>query len=566
MKVLGGTILNAVGKKKILDLVNSNLVNFQPLDIKVDTNYIISNRTERRIGIMNYNKKDQLVIPPLGTRLINSDKLKHYDFLDWYWQDLIQIEPENQAYISAANLSRVWDWVKLLPGIALVALAGFGIPLWIVYYFGDGAHLIKAFSTGNMSDELALNILGRVFQLGFICIASILPALFYYLFGRQQVQKLREKFFRDVLVLDPHLFSLSEAEAKYDTLLNSAFGSGSSTSPFAILLLIFSTALLVTGWTITITPYGPMPTGTNGLINFFQINPKPLTLGFLGVYFFSINMIFRRYVRADLTPKTYASIIVRLLVSLVLVFTISVLPNTGSIMGNGLLAVAFIIGVFPEDGFRVIRDSARKIIGNSAGGDDEKYPIADLEGMNQYDQARLLEEGIENIENLAHHNLIELLAFTRIPTARLVDIFDQAILYLHLGIYEHETTRNSSKPALDNESADKDSPSKESTGKELLNFLKTLGVRTATDLMEILKDANIENTKASIMNANKLFDNKHETILSRLRTIEATFKDDEWLSFILNWRTETSKQSSSEVTLVTDPSKFYNSGSQANNV
>ena len=105
----------------------------------------------------------------------------------------------------------------MLPEILLVALAGFGIPLWIVYYFGDGSNLLSSFVAKEMfvpgQEGLALLGLGRLFQLAFICVASILPALFYYLFGRQQVGKLREKFFHDILVLDPHLYTLSEAEA-----------------------------------------------------------------------------------------------------------------------------------------------------------------------------------------------------------------------------------------------------------------------------------------------------------------------------------------------------------------
>ncbi len=45
----------------------------------------------------------------------------------------------------------------------------------------------------------------------------------------------------------------------------------------------------------------------------------------------------------------------------------------------------------------------------------------------------MLEEGIENVENLAHADLVDLRLYTRIPLSRIVDLFDQAILYLHLG-------------------------------------------------------------------------------------------------------------------------------------
>ena len=556
MKVFSGITLNAVGKEKILDLVNSNLINFQPLELKVDTDYKITNRTERRIGIINYNQQNRIVIPPLGTRLITSDKLKWYDFLEWFWQDLILVELDDQSFISSVGLSRLRDWIKLLPGLVLVGLAGIGIPLWIVYYYGGGAGLIES------GDIFTITGLGRIFQLGFICIASILPALFYYLFGRQQVEKLREKFFRDVLVMDPHIYTLSGAEAKYDTLLNSAFGSGSASSPLAILLLIFSTALLVTGWTLTLTPYGLPPEGATSLIQFFIIDPKPLTLGFLGVYFFSINMIFRRYVRADLTPKTYASIIVRLLVSLVLVFTIGAIGvlDTPGPTNYAVLAVAFMIGVFPEDGFRIIRDSARKIVPKRFRDDaEDKFPITQLEGMNQYDQARLLEEGIENIENLAHHNLIDLLAFTRIPTARLVDMFDQAILYLHLGIFDKSKAGdkpNDISRGINTEQFDTQPDSdKESSDNKLLQYLKSLGVRTATDLIEILDDKHKSDTEY-IIGRDKI------THISHLRMVAATLEDDEWLSFIMTWKREAARGTAFNIPIATDPHTFFESTSK----
>ena len=554
VKVFNGKILNAIGKDTILGKIYEGALSFQPLEIEIDTNYKLSNRTARRIGIENYEKKwGDLVIPPFGTRSVNSELLRWYKFLEWQRQDLIHVVREDQASKGPGSLSTLWDWVKLLPGVVLVAFIGFGIPLWIVYHFGGGNTLLQSFTAGEMfssgQQNLPLMGLGRLFQVGFICIASILPALFYYLFGRQQVEKLRQKFFRDILVLDPHIYTLSEAESKYDTLLSSAYGSSSSGSPFTILLLMFSTALLVAGWTLTIVPFGPMPQNADGLVDFFLINPSPLTLGFLGTYFFSINMIFRRYVRADLTPKTYAYITVRLLITFVLVWSISVLPefSSSSIVENGLLPLAFIIGVFPEDGFRVIRDSIRKLFGGRFGGTEEKYPLTDLDGMNQYDQARLLEEGIENIENLAHHNLIELLAFTRIPTARLVDMLDQAILYIHLGIFDqpHDQAAAGDQGQNQAESMNGNSDS----GRKLLRELKSYGVRTATDLIETLKGDTILNTVVAAPTIN------------HLQTIRKTFSDDEWLSYILNWRKECSKEAVIRASFINDPFNFYETGS-----
>jgi len=326
----GAVLKKIIGEDKIFTLMQDGDITLEPLEIEPATNYRITNRTAVRIHIANFGKGryaeqswGDLVIPPFGSRTVSSETLKWYRFVEWQRQDLIQVEPEEEAVRGPGAWETFITWLKLLPGLVLVSLVGFGIPLWVVYYFGDGAHLLNSFLSGEMlaSDEQGLMLmgLGRLFQVTFICLASILPALFYYLFGRQHVEKLRQRFFRDILVLDPHLYTLSEAETKYDTLLSSAYGSSTSSSPLAILLLMFSTLILVAGWILTIAPYShPLPNDVSAptsLVGFFNIDSTPFTLGFLGIYFFAVNMVFRRYVRADLTPKTYANITVRMLVT-----------------------------------------------------------------------------------------------------------------------------------------------------------------------------------------------------------------------------------------------------------
>ena len=581
--ILDGEHLNMHGGRRWINhYLEQGAISFSELGIDIDTNYILTNRTPKRIGIKNYKYNELLIIPPFGARTVNSETLKGYYFESWKNQNLISVEKEaaetSQAalftfgllvillgvFLAASLLleifspkilnlktfgiiggvlltllfvnfialtggqsggirqwsSTLWDWLKLSPGMALVALVGFGLPLWITFSWGGGRQIMSAIGLGNFS----LLALGRLIQVGFICVASILPALFYYLFGRQQVAKLREKFFRDIMILDPHIYTLSEAETKYDTLLNSAYGSSSANSPFAILLLVFSTAILVMGWVMAISPYSQSLGGSQSLLDFFNIQATPFTLGFLGAYFFSINMIFRRYVRADLTPKTYAYITVRLLITLVLVWAVSTLPQFvgASFVQTGILAVAFIIGVFPDTGFALIKESVRKMTG--ARFVDDSLPLTDLDGMNLYDQARLLEEGIENIENLAHHNFVELLAFTRIPTPRLVDMFDQAILYLHI---------NDNINALQTG----EQPAGNNAGKErnkYLNLLRTYGIRAATDLIEIMEKFDDKREAKQI---------PQELQIERLRIIRETLKDDEWLSYIQTWRKETNNPS-----------------------
>jgi hypothetical protein len=120
---------------------------------------------------------------------------------------------------------------------------------------------------------------------------------------------------------------------------------------------------------------------------------------------------------------------------------------------------------------------------------------------------------------------MELIARTRIPTPRLVDMFDQAILYLHLGLEADENEENGNKS--------KDDPR---------DLLKNLGVRTATDLIKC-KDQLIAFKD----------DDKYKTLISKLEVIETAIKDDEWLNYVQNWRSSSSSQEKS----IDNPFKFH---------
>jgi len=213
---------------------------------------------------------------------------------------------------------------------------------------------------------------------------------------------------------------------------------------------------------------------------------------------------------------------VRLLVTIVLVWVVSNLPQfqTGSILESGLFGLAFIIGVIPETGLTLIQDYVRQLTRVGAR-EKDIFSLNHLEGIHLYDRARLLEEGIENIENLAHHNMIELIARTRIPTPRLVDLFDQAILYLHLGLEEEEN-------------------------RKFLATLKGYGIRTATDLEVALTNSS---SYAALQRITP------PVPLDRMEIVLQTFIDDQWYDHIVQWRLASRKRKD----VVTNPYLFYNS-------
>ena len=98
-----------------------------------------------------------------------------------------------------------------------------------------------------------------------------------------------------------------------------------------------------------------------------------------------------------------------------------------------------------------------------------KFPLSDLDGLTVWDQARLLEEGIEDMHALATANLVDLLLGTRVPVNTLVDWVDQALLYLCVP----KKPRDNKKPR-DQQQQPRDE-------------LRIFGIRTATDLIRVWK-------------------------------------------------------------------------------
>lgn len=525
-RILSGREIQKINQDTLNELEGDGKINIRLLDHDQNKDYIISNSTSKRITIRHNAFKDrEFFVPAFGSRSVNGATLLDLDYVTWESQGLIQIEsPVEEVKIKREFLENLGSWLKLLPGILMILATGVGLPIAIISFYGAESGL-----QGESSQFLAL---GRILQTAFIAIASTLPAFLFYLFGRQQVVKQKDNFYREAMLLDPNVWSNSEARNKYGPLLNSVFDTGNS--PFSIMLLIVSTALLVNGWIITLVPFR-IPPPDFDLIFFFTPDNSPFTFGFLGAYFFTINMVYRRYVRADLTPKAYAYITMRLLTTIVLVWAVSILPQfsgAGSFLETGLSLVAFTIGIFPESALTLIQDYTNKITAKRRGQNPDLFSLTKLEGMNLYDQARLMEEGIENIENLAHHNLMELIVRTRIPTARLVDMFDQSILYLHLGL-ENEGDGS----AENDESAVNGNPG------GMRNLLKGLGIRTATDLINCRNHVNDFKD-----------DPRYSDLVRRLKVIIASLEDDEWLNYITSWRDNSSTRNKPPID---NPYQFY---------
>jgi hypothetical protein len=151
----------------------------------------------------------------------------------------------------------------------------------------------------------------------------------------------------------------------------------------------------------------------------------------MGAYLYFVQALMRRYFQADLRAGAYVSGYVRIVSAMIVaaVLQASLFPQ---IPAEAAIATAFVIGWFPDVGLQwLLRVASRRLRG-AVPSVEPAYPLNRLDGLNVWYEARLLEEGIEDLQNLATAKFVDVLLHTRVPVARLVDWVDQALLLIHL--------------------------------------------------------------------------------------------------------------------------------------
>jgi hypothetical protein len=136
-------------------------------------------------------------------------------------------------------------------------------------------------------------------------------------------------------------------------------------------------------------------------------------------------------------------------------------------------------------------------------------PISDLDGLTVWHEARLEEEDIENIPNMATADLVDLLINTRFPPDRLIDWVDQAILYTHLG-----------------PDVKKDEPGARA-------ILRSHGIRTASSLIEVYERSEKHHTTQAL---EKILDAPSSEGPSRLQSLVDAVQTNPNLALIQTWR------------------------------
>jgi hypothetical protein len=198
---------------------------------------------------------------------------------------------------------------------------------------------------------------------------------------------------------------------------------------------------------------------------------------FLGSYFWSLQVLVRRYRNSDLKPKTFVTATQRVLSGIVAAFVFSVaMPDAWAESPAGRAAFGFFLGMFTMPIVGALWERTRNLIGGKEKVWTRLWPQNDLDqlGIDPFAKQRLAEENVASIHDLATVNLLDLLTHTRIDTQRIISWVDQALLH-------------------------------HCAGEELAKGLEIMRILKASDLLDVWNNVDSKNenllTRTELLNA-----------------------------------------------------------------
>jgi hypothetical protein len=218
-----------------------------------------------------------------------------------------------------------------------------------------------------------------------------------------------------------------------------------------LLPMLLNLLLLYLAWTITLLPRGldglfadichdnAPRMGLAAVFTRIGEDATPLTWLLLGIYFYSINVLLRRWIQSDLTTGTIWWINVRLAGGLLLGLLLTAVAageDAGGLGAGGAL-FAFTVGVVPDALVRRSFRQAARLLGRRNGVDPVPVmPLrASLKGLSFWQAERLAEQGIESVQDLALADIPSLIVQTCFDTPQLVGWIDRALLRDAAGRY-----------------------------------------------------------------------------------------------------------------------------------
>lgn len=228
--------------------------------------------------------------------------------------------------------------------------------------------------------------------------------------------------------------------------------------------VLLATLVIGVGWALTLRPELIVDLNllTGVELSGHPVVPVPaLQFAFIGAYAFVLQDLVRRYFVVDLRNTAYVAAISRIvLVTLIVAVLYADQPTFSATQ----LAVAFGLGFFPRAALEALQARTVRPVARSLQGRRSERMLSELDGMDIWQETRLVELGIENLQQFATADLVEVMLRSRTSTERLVDWLDRALLLLLL-------------------------PPDRQSRKDIAGELLRLGVRYATDLEDACESA-----------------------------------------------------------------------------
>src|SRR5215469_1447347 len=158
----------------------------------------------------------------------------------------------------------------------------------------------------------------------------------------------------------------------------------------------------------------------------FVETSAPLLYAFIGVFVFNLGTMIRRLYLADISEQVFWGGVNRLLLSmgLALVIMKSGFQNWGA-------EFYFSIGFLANIVLNWLLENALKLLNVTQPRQDE-LPLQMVRGINLWKAYRLEEEGIDNVQNLATADVVDLVVRTHYSARTLIDWIDQSIVLSRL--------------------------------------------------------------------------------------------------------------------------------------
>jgi hypothetical protein len=170
-----------------------------------------------------------------------------------------------------------------------------------------------------------------------------------------------------------------------------------------------------------------------GQLSYTRLSLVAIGMAILGSYIWSIQYIVRRLINLDLVPGAYYSIGTRIIFACFLsVIMHHYIQSLDAGLKKELIdllpVIAFFIGIFPQRALQYLQE--KMFFLSKSEKQAHKLPLDMIEGVTLFSRVRLSEVGIDNAQNLAEANFLELILRTPFNPLLMLDWISQAKLYL----------------------------------------------------------------------------------------------------------------------------------------